>query len=50
MFIVGLILFLIGLIAGIPILFWLGIVLMVVGAILWFAGPVGPAGTRRRYY
>jgi len=50
MFILGLILFLLGLFLGVPILFWLGIVLMIAGAFLWF-GPVGgPRDTRRRYY
>lgn len=49
MFILGLILFLIGLLAGIPILFWIGIVLMVIGLVFWFA-PRDPTTPRRRYY
>ena len=50
MIILGLVLLVLALIFGLPILLWIGIALMVVGAILLVAGPVGPTGTRRRYY
>ena len=47
MVILGVILLIIGLIAGIQILVWLGIILLIVGLVLNFV-PIG--GTRRRYY
>jgi hypothetical protein len=47
MIILGLVLLIIGLIAGIPILTTIGVILIIVGLILWFV-PVG--GVRRRYY
>jgi hypothetical protein len=47
MVILGIVLLLIGLIAGIPILTTIGVILVIVGLILWFV-PIG--GTRRRYY
>jgi hypothetical protein len=47
MVVLGLILLLIGLLAGINILFVIGLVLLIVGLVLNFV-PVG--GTRRRYY
>ena len=47
MVVLGIILLLIGLLAGIPILTTLGVILVVVGLVLNFV-PVG--GTRRRYY
>lgn len=47
MVVLGLILLLIGLLAGINILYVIGIVLLIVGLILNFV-PIG--GTRRRYY
>lgn len=47
MVILGLILLLIGWLASIPILTTIGVVLIIVGLILWFV-PIG--GTRRRYY
>lgn len=47
MFILGLVLFLLGLFLGVGILFWLGIVLMVIGAVLFFAPSV--TGGRRFY-
>jgi hypothetical protein len=45
--ILGVILLLIGLFAGLSILLWLGLLLIVVGLVLNFV-PIG--GTRRRYY
>lgn len=51
MLIVGLILLLIGLFAGIGILLWLGLVLLVVGAILYCLGASGrPVGGRQHWY
>ena len=47
MVILGVILFIIGLIAEIQILVWIGLVLAIVGVILNLV-PIG--GTRRRYY
>jgi hypothetical protein len=47
MVILGLILLIIGLIAGISILWIIGVILLIVGLILNFV-PIG--GTRRRYY
>lgn len=50
MIIVGLILLLIGLFAGIPILTTIGIILLVVGAILWALGTAGHSVGPRRHY
>ncbi|MFF5922293.1 DUF6131 family protein [Streptomyces flavochromogenes] len=51
MILLGVILLVIGLIAGISILWTIGIVLVVIGAILWILGAVGHAvGGRRHYY
>jgi hypothetical protein len=47
MVILGVVLLLIGVLASIPLLTWIGIVLILVGLILWFV-PVG--GHTRRYY
>jgi hypothetical protein len=47
MVVLGLILLLIGLLAGIHILFVIGLVLLIVGLVMNFV-PIG--GTRRRYY
>ena len=51
MIILGIILLVIGLIAGISILVWLGIILLVIGAILAIMGGMGRAvGGRKHYY
>jgi hypothetical protein len=51
MLVVGVILLLIGLIAGIPILTTIGIILAVIGAILLVLGSIGrPVGPRRYYW
>lgn len=51
MIILGIILLVIGLIAGISILTWLGIILLVIGAILAIMGGMGRAvGGRKHYY
>ncbi len=49
--VLGVILLLLGLLLSIPILWTIGLVLVVVGAILWIAGSAGHAvGGRRHYY
>ena len=51
MIVLGLILVLIGWLAGIGILTTIGIILLVIGIILWLLGSVGrPVGGRRWYY
>jgi hypothetical protein len=51
MIVLGLILLLIGLLAGIPILYTIGIILLVVGLVLFALGSAGRAvGGRRHYY
>jgi len=49
MIILGLILLVLGLLFS-WVLFWIGLVLIVAGLFLNFAGPVGPTGYRRRWY
>jgi hypothetical protein len=51
MIVLGLILLLLGLVLGIGILWTIGIVLIVVGAVLWLLGATGRAvGGRAHYY
>ncbi|WP_328456884.1 DUF6131 family protein [Streptomyces sp. NBC_00386] len=51
MIILGVILLVIGLIAGIGILWTIGIILVAVGVLLWILGAVGrEVGGRRHYY
>ncbi|MEU0165269.1 MULTISPECIES: DUF6131 family protein [Streptomyces] len=50
MIILGIILLVIGFIAGISILWTIGIVLVAVGAILWALGATGHAVAGRRHY
>ena len=50
MIIVGLILLLLGLLLGIGILYTIGIVLIVVGVVLWLLGSTGRAVGGRRHY
>ena len=51
MLVLGLILLLIGWLTGIGILTTLGIILLVVGAVLWILGSMGrPVGGRRHYW
>ena len=51
MIILGLILLVLGFIFGINILWTIGIVLIVIGAVLWILGSTGRAvGGRRRWY
>jgi hypothetical protein len=50
MIVLGVILLVIGLVAGISILWTIGVVLVVIGAILWILGAVGHAVGGRRHY
>ncbi|MEU7068598.1 DUF6131 family protein [Streptomyces narbonensis] len=50
MIILGIILLVIGFVAGISILWTIGIVLVVIGVILWILGAVGHAVGGRRHY
>lgn len=51
MLVLGVILLIIGFLTGISILWTIGIVLVVVGAVLWILGAVGHGvGGRRHYY
>jgi len=51
MIILGIVLLLVGLLAGIPILWTIGVVLVIAGAVLWLLGAAGrEVGGRRHYY
>jgi hypothetical protein len=50
MIVLGIILLVVGFLAGISILWTIGIILLVVGAILWILGSVGHAVAGRRHY
>jgi Zn-dependent membrane protease YugP len=50
MLILGVILLLIGLFAHIPILWTIGIILLIIGAIFWILGATGRAVAGRRYW
>ena len=51
MIIVGILLILIGILIGAPILYSIGLILAVVGAVLWLLGAAGrEVGGRRHYY
>jgi hypothetical protein len=50
MIILGLILLLLGIVLGVGILYTIGIVLIVVGAILWVLGSMDRAVGGRRHY
>ncbi|MCI3928618.1 MULTISPECIES: DUF6131 family protein [unclassified Streptomyces] len=47
---IGLVLLVIGLVAGISILWTIGVILVAVGAVLWLLGAVGHAVGGRRHY
>ncbi|MEU9930084.1 DUF6131 family protein [Streptomyces anulatus] len=47
---IGLILLIIGLIAGIGVLWTIGIILVAIGAVLWALGALGHAVGGRRHY
>jgi hypothetical protein len=47
----GIVLLLLGLLLGVSILYTIGIILIIVGAVLWVIGSTGRAvGGRRHYY
>ncbi|MCU1485918.1 MAG: hypothetical protein JWN67_2664 [Actinomycetia bacterium] len=51
MIVVGIVLLLLGLLLGVPILYTLGIILLIVGVVLMVLGGTGRAvGGRRHYY
>lgn len=50
MIILGAILALVGWLTGIAILFWIGIILLIIGLVLLAPGPWAGTGPRRRYY
>ena len=51
MIIVGVVLLLLGLLLGIPILWTIGVVLVIVGVVLMILGGIGrPVAGRRHYY
>ncbi|MFC5664312.1 DUF6131 family protein [Kitasatospora misakiensis] len=51
MIVLGVILLIIGFVTGISILWTIGIVLVLIGLVLWIAGALGHAvGGRRHYY
>ncbi|MFG3531751.1 DUF6131 family protein [Streptomyces sp. NPDC047917] len=50
MIVLGVILLVIGLVAGISILWTIGVVLVVIGAVLWILGAAGHAVGGRRHY
>lgn len=50
MIILGLVLMLIGFVAGIPILWTIGIIVLIVGLVLWLLGSMGHAVGGRRHY
>ncbi len=51
MIIAGIVLLLLGLVLGVGILYTIGIILIVIGAVLWIVGSTGRAiGGRRHYY
>jgi fatty acid desaturase len=50
MIILGLILLILGLLLGVPILWTIGLILIVVGAVLWLLGSAGHAVGGRRHY
>jgi Family of unknown function (DUF6131) len=50
MIILGVVLLLIGILAGIPILTTIGVILLVIGAILFILGSMGRAVGGRKYW
>ncbi|MER5465975.1 DUF6131 family protein [Streptomyces sp. NPDC002668] len=50
MIILGVILLIIGLLAGISILWTIGVILVAIGVLLWILGAVGHAVGGRRHY
>ncbi|MFF7215210.1 DUF6131 family protein [Streptomyces sp. NPDC008238] len=50
MIILGIILLIVGFLAGISILWTLGVILVVIGLVLWVLGAMGHAVAGRRHY
>ena len=50
MIILGVILMIIGFVAAIPVLWTIGIILVVIGLILWLLGAMGHAVGGRKFY
>jgi hypothetical protein len=51
MVVLGIVLLILGYVFAIPLLWTIGIVLLVIGAVLWVMGSVGrPVGGRRYWY
>ena len=51
MIVAGVVLLLLGLLLGVGILYTIGIILIIIGAVLWVVGSTGRAvGGRRHYY
>ncbi len=51
MIVLGIILLICGFVFKIPILWTIGVILLVIGAVLWILGSMGrPVGGRRHYY
>ncbi|MEU8679163.1 DUF6131 family protein [Streptomyces sp. NPDC048560] len=50
MILLGIILLVIGLIAGLSILWTIGLVLVVIGVVLWILGSMGHAVAGRKHY
>ncbi|MCX5079529.1 DUF6131 family protein [Streptomyces sp. NPDC056121] len=50
MIILGVILLVVGLLTGLSILWTIGIIVLVIGAILWILGAMGHAVAGRRHY
>ncbi|MCX2931441.1 DUF6131 family protein [Mycobacterium sp. CVI_P3] len=51
MIVLGAILLILGFVLNIPILWTIGVILLVVGAVLWLLGSIGrPVGGRRYWY
>jgi hypothetical protein len=47
----GIVLMIIGLLLGVPVLWSIGVILLVIGIVLWILGAVGhEIGGRRHYY
>lgn len=51
MIIFGLVLMIVGFLLGIPVLWSIGVLLLLIGLVLWILGSIGRAvGGRRHYY
>ncbi|MFE2969310.1 DUF6131 family protein [Streptomyces sp. NPDC059340] len=50
MIVLGIILLVIGLVAGISILWTIGVILVVIGVVLWIVGALGHGVGGRRHY